>query len=174
MELFSRGQKEYQREYRANLASALFKYRTQAILAEVREILADHSNSDYTLRKVRKYREEQTDALQSLRRLVLPLRDEGGASLATQFSDYMGPTFSLKYDAVVALIITGMNPSATRDAMTNVRRFLSFGRKTGPKDHCLRAVLSDGDAQECALAMKLIFGFVHSQPLVLGGTHHRV
>ena len=121
-----------------SLARALYEYRTLDRLDAVEEILQGHQASSFTLDLIRKYREEQTDALNSLSNMVLPLREEG-ATLATQFSDYIGPTLSMHYDAVVVLIIAGMNPASSRDTINSVRRFLAFARKTGPLPHCLKA-----------------------------------
>ena len=159
MELFNRRQKEYQREYRATLARALFEYKTLSKLVEVESVLQNHSSSSFTLDLIRKYREEQSDALQSLASMVAPLRDEGGATLAAQFSDYIGPTLSVNYDAVVALIIAGMSPASSRATMHSVRRFLAFAKKTGPVPHCLRAVsLGSGTsgAPSCVETYKLV------------------
>ena len=124
------------------------------------DILAQHYASNFTIDLIRKFREEQTDSLNSLAQLVLPLRAEGGATLATQFSDYVGPTISVNYDAVVVLVIAGMNPAASRETMVSVRRFLAFGRKTGPPTHCLRAVQwhaeKANNQPECVESYKLI------------------
>ena len=158
VELFNRGQKEYQRDFKARLSQALLAYRTLDQVAEIETVLQEHVSSQYTLDLIRQFREEQTDALQSLLSLVLPLQEEG-ATMATRFSEYIGPTLSLHYDAVVVLVIAGMNPANSRDTISNARRFLAFSRKTGPFPHCMKAVrVGPGTSglEECVETYKLV------------------
>ena len=104
--LFNRRQQEHQREYKVNLARALWEYRTLEKLSAIDDVMIDHDQSNYSLTLVRKYKETQLDALYSLSKLVTPLRDSAGATIARRFSDYMSSTVSTDYDAVVACYIT--------------------------------------------------------------------
>ncbi|CAE7229645.1 unnamed protein product [Symbiodinium sp. CCMP2592] len=169
VESFKQQLQNHQLEFKANLSRALYKHRKSTIQNYVVEALDFHYTSNFTKAAVQKYQEEQYDALHSMSSLVMPLEEDGGATLARRFSDYMGPTMSADYDAVVALLLSGMSVGAsTRSAMASVRQFLAFGRNTifsqnGAKVNCKRAILSAGrpeeqgpGAEECVEKYKLV------------------
>eukprot|EP00931_Biecheleriopsis_adriatica_P044148 TRINITY_DN25228_c0_g1_i1.p1 TRINITY_DN25228_c0_g1~~TRINITY_DN25228_c0_g1_i1.p1 ORF type:complete len:1212 (-),score=132.07 TRINITY_DN25228_c0_g1_i1:153-3728(-) len=149
-------------EYKTNLSAQLINFRRgDSEISAISDILNNFKNSKFTLPLVRKFSETQFDRLISLREMVSGIEAEGGVQMAKRFSEYMAKTFSSDYDAVIALVLAGMNPSQDRTSMTALRRFYAFAKRNliteaGYAHHCIQSVKDENVGLTCMENYKLV------------------
>eukprot|EP00931_Biecheleriopsis_adriatica_P020121 TRINITY_DN13529_c0_g1_i1.p1 TRINITY_DN13529_c0_g1~~TRINITY_DN13529_c0_g1_i1.p1 ORF type:complete len:1257 (-),score=118.27 TRINITY_DN13529_c0_g1_i1:62-3832(-) len=160
VEAFRTAFKAFEIDYKTNLSAALISYRKgEKDISAISDVIQNFRHSQYTVALVRKFYQNQMDSLISLREMVSSVETEGGVKMATVFSDYMAMTFSSKYDAVITLVLAGMNPATDRESMVALRRFFAFAKRTrmGTADeHCLMSVGNRSAGLACTDVYKLV------------------